>query len=98
MRGLDHERLAARMRLDPLQLEPVLETLARMDWVARLDEVGRVGLPRWVMLVDPEQTPLRDLVAHTLLEPDARLQTFWRHARFEDITLAEVLEEVGSQF
>ena len=42
--GLTLAQLAASQRIDPLQVEPLLELLLRLDWVARLDEDGRPAL------------------------------------------------------
>ena len=38
--GLHTLALARRLRVDPLQLEPVLDQLQDLDWVGRLEEAG----------------------------------------------------------
>ena len=48
--------MAESLRADPLQLEPVIELLAELDWVSRLDEGGDA---RHVLLCDPAVTPAR---------------------------------------
>ena len=58
-RGLALHELAAALGTDPLQIEPVVDALAAMDWVARLDEEGG---QRFVLLADPVTTPARTLV------------------------------------
>ncbi len=63
-RGLSLADLAERLRLDPLQLEPITETLTGLDWLGRLDEDGS---PRVVLLVDPAHTLLAPLVECLLL-------------------------------
>ena len=65
-RGLSLAALAEGLRADPLQLEPVVDLLAAMDWVSRLDEGGS---SRHVLLCDPARTPLAPLVERTLLQP-----------------------------
>ncbi|MFO1277395.1 MAG: hypothetical protein U1F21_15600 [Sphaerotilus natans] len=60
-------RCARALRLDPLQAEPVLEVLQRLDWCALLAEPGE---PRHVLLVDPQVTPLAPLVERLLLADD----------------------------
>ena len=63
MSGVD---LADSLRIDPLQIESVLEALMALDWVGRLDEEGQ---PRYVLLCDPAHTPLAPLVDVLLLAP-----------------------------
>ena len=63
-RGLPLTELGRRLRADPLQLEPLLELLAQIDWVQRLDEGDT---PRLVLLCEPERTLLAPLVHATLL-------------------------------
>jgi membrane protein len=67
-RGLSAATLADALRVDPVQLESVLETLMTLDWVGRLDE----GEGRYVLLINPEETSLGPLVDKLLLAPSAR--------------------------
>lgn len=67
-KGLDVNALAQALRVDSLQLVPVLETLQALDWVGRIDAADPAASePRWVLLVDPASTPLAALVQATLL-------------------------------
>jgi membrane protein len=86
--GLTASQLAEGMRIDPLQTEPILATLAEIDWIGRLDEAGDA---RYVLLCDPEHTPVQPLVARLLMEPVPSLRPFWQRAGFADITLNELL-------
>jgi membrane protein len=86
--GLTLETLAAQLRTDPLQIEPLLETLAELGWVGRLEEPGS---PRHVLLAQPEITRIEPLVDRLLLEPSARVQPFRRKAALAQMTLADVL-------
>lgn len=88
-RGLSLADLAAVLRADPLQLEPVVDLLEDIDWVARLDEGGNARL---VLLCAPENTPLQPLVDHTLLTPSASSAAFRRRAGLEALMLAEALD------
>jgi len=81
--GYSSLRLAQMLRTDPLQIEPVIEVLVALDWVARLDEPELDDGGRFVLLCNPG----REL----LLAPDTWSQDFWRSARLDDITLAEAL-------
>jgi membrane protein len=87
--GLSVEQLAASLRTDPLQIEPVLEALVGLDWVGRLDEAGSV---RHVLLCESASTPAAPLLGALLLQPSAALQSFWSRAGFERLTLADLLK------
>ena len=87
-RGLSLAALGEALRADPLQLEPVVDLLADLDWVQRLDEGGSA---RHVLLCDPATTPLLELMNRTLLAPSATAAGFRRSAGFEKLTLADAL-------
>ena len=86
-RGLALATMAEDLRADPLQLEPVVDMLAQMDWVARLDE-GTAA--RHVLLCDPANTPLAPLVDRTLLHPGQQV-TYLVGQRLRGLTLADAL-------
>ena len=86
--GLGAGELSARLRTDPLQTEPILETLVAINWVGRLDEKAD---PRYVLLCDPATTKARPLVSALLIEPSAPLQGFWQHAGFDSMLLNELI-------
>lgn len=86
--GLSIAELAARLRTEPLLIEPVLDRLVEMDWAARLDEAGAA---RHVLLCEPAATPLAPLVAAFLLDPEAEVGRFWQGAGFQAMSLADVL-------
>jgi len=88
-RGLSGGQLAAALRTDPLQTEPILETLQLFDWVGRLEEPHD---PRFVLLCDPARTPAQPLIAQLLLEPSPASRGLWRRAGFDTITLQELLD------
>jgi membrane protein len=88
-RGLASGELAQRLRTDPLQVEPIVDTLVRLDWAGRLDEGGD---QRVVLLADPATTLAQPLVAELLLDPSPVVRGFWRRASFGELTLAELLE------
>ncbi|MFM7506174.1 MAG: hypothetical protein ACKO3M_06360, partial [Rubrivivax sp.] len=87
-RGLALSTLAESLRTDPLQLEPLLELLARLDWVQCLDEGDQ---PRHVLLVDPAATPLEPLVRETLWQPGDAGSPAFRRGGLASLTLAEAL-------
>ncbi len=88
-RGLTLETLSQQLRVDPLQVESVLEDLLALDWVARLDE-GEVS--RHVLLVDPQTEPVAALVGLLLLAPGHATQAFSARAGLAGMTLADLLD------
>jgi membrane protein len=87
-RGLALHDLAAALATDPLQVEPVVDALAAMDWVARLDEEGA---QRLVLMVDPATTPARVLVNALLLESSAATRAFRERTGLERLMLADLI-------
>jgi membrane protein len=88
VRGLSAEQLSRVLRTDPLQVEPLLDTLVGIDWVGRLEEPGSA---RYVLLCEPSTTPAQPLLAQLLLDPATSLQGFWQRARFDQLTLADIV-------
>lgn len=88
-RGASAGQLAEALRTDPLQTEPILQTLARFDWVGHLDEPRD---PRFVLLCDPSRTPAQPLLAQLLLEPSPASRGLWHRAGFDTMTVQELLD------
>jgi membrane protein len=86
--GLTGIDLAGSLRIDPLQIESVLEALMDLDWVGRLDEDGQ---PRYVLLCDPAHTPLGPLVNVLLLAPIDALAVARTRLGIDAIQLSDVL-------
>jgi membrane protein len=87
-RGRSLADIAARLHMDPLQLEPQLEALVMLDWVGRLEEGGA---QRLVLLVDPQQTLAGPLLDTVLLARRPATEPLWQAAALERITLAQLL-------
>ena len=87
-KGLGNSDLAEVLRTDPLQTDPILESLVALDWVGRLEEEGDA---RFVLLCDPAHTPVEPLVALLLLQPTPTLRAFWQRAGFAEMTLQDAL-------
>lgn len=87
-RGMSLDDLARDLRVDPLQIEPLLDSLVRLDWVGRLEEEGS---QRYVLLCDPRATRAQPLIAELLLEPSPLLRGFWKRTAMGDVMLDEVL-------
>jgi len=86
--GLSLIALAQALRVDPLQLEPLMELLIELGWIGRLDEAGS---PRWVLLCEPVNTLIAPLVDQTLLAPAAVTAGFRHGAGVDRLSLADVL-------
>ena len=71
--------------MDALQLEPSLDALLALDWLGRLQEEEAAqpsqSEPRYVLLADPQTTPLAPL----------SLETLWGRANLDRLSLADVL-------
>ena len=88
-RGLGSGQMSQVLRTDPLQIEPLIDTLVAFDWVGCLDEANA---PRYVLLCDPALTPAQPLLSQFLLEPSAAARGLWQRAGFDVMTLQELLE------
>ncbi len=97
-KGLRLSELARRLRVDALQLEPVLEALQALDWVGQVsdptpDGGGASSLVelRYVLLADAQSTPLAPLLQRLLLERTASVDPLWQRARLGGVMLGDVL-------
>ncbi len=92
--GLTHLRLASALRVDPLQLSPILDQLLALDWVGRLEEDGA---QRLVLLCAPEHTPAEPLISAFLAGRQGLLANLWRQGQWSALTLQQLLvTEAGS--
>ncbi len=90
-RGLTMEQLCALLRVDALQLEPVLETLSQLDWSGQLREELAGEAARNILLADPETTPLAPLLNALLLRHDDATQNLWNNANWSRLKLRDAL-------
>lgn len=86
--GRSQMALARTLGVDPLRLEPVVDTLVELDWIGRLEEGGA---QRLVLLCDPGRTPAAPLIDRLLLQPSAETQAFRLQAGVESVSLEELL-------
>jgi len=87
-RGRSADALAQALRVDPLQLEPVLDGLIALDWVGLLEEGG---LARYVLLCEPASTRAEPMLSQLLLDDGIVAASFRRQARFDELSLRDVL-------
>lgn len=89
--GLSHLGLAGALRVDPLQLAPILDKLLAMDWIGRLEEQGA---QRLVLLCAPERTPAEPLIAAFLAQRQGLLGNLWTQGQWSRLTLDQLLGSV----
>ena len=87
--GLTLAQMTARLHVDPLQIEALMDTLLQLGWVARLDEDAE---RRHVLLCEPATTPAGPLIDLLLLSPDPRTQAFRERSGLARMTLAELID------
>lgn len=83
--------LAASLRVDLLQLEPVLQALLSLNWIGQLADQEGDTEPRYVLLADPDRTVLQPLVSKLLLEPSAATAKLNARAGWANTPLRAVL-------
>lgn len=91
MRGLTIAQLSQMLRVDTLQLEPVLEALSELDWIGLLYEELAGEAARYVLLVNPDTTPLAPLLNQLLLRREETTTNLWETSRWSSITLRQAL-------
>ena len=90
LRGCSASSLAESLQIDVLQLEPVLEVLTSLQWVGQLvEEEG--GESRYILLADPDQTPLEPLMQLLLLDKTESTANLWAQAQWAALKLRQVL-------
>lgn len=96
-KGLRMGQLVAKIRVDALQLEPVLGALTALDWVAQIGdaEASASDVPelRYVLLADPANTRLEPLIERLLLHRTDALAPLWDHAGIGALHLSDLLPE-----
>jgi membrane protein len=89
LRGCEAQALAAELRVDPLELEEVLDALLALDWVGEVAQDPYHPM-RWVLLVEPVRTPAQPLVEKMLLAPAGHSVAVLQ--RCQGMTLGELLK------
>jgi len=90
-KGLTMQQLAQLLRVDALQLEPVLETLSELDWIGLLDEEFKGEAARYVMLANPDATTLAPLLDTLLLRREESTHNLWEKGRWPLLNLRDAL-------
>lgn len=88
--GLTAAQLAELLQVDALQLEPVMDALSALDWVQALNQ--ETGAPaRYVLLAEPDATPLEPLLNRLLMERSPSLENIWKNAQIAALKLRDAL-------
>ena len=90
-KGLTMAQLSLLLRTDALQLEPVLEALAELDWIGLLAQEWADEAARYVLLADPDTTPLAPLLNTLLLRQEDSTRNLWQNGRWIAMKLREAL-------
>ena len=90
-KGISIEHLSFLLRVDQLQLEPVLETLIELDWAGQLQEDRANASARLVLLVDPDQTLLAPLFDALLLRQEPSTENLWQNGHWPMLRLRDAL-------
>ena len=89
--GVSASGLAETLQVDVLQLEPVLETLVALDWVGQLNDGQGDDESRYLLLAEPDDTPLEPLMQQLLLDKASSTENLWKNARWPNISLRDAL-------
>ncbi|MEJ7930830.1 YihY family inner membrane protein [Ramlibacter sp. AN1015] len=90
-RGLNMAELTLQLQVTDLQLEPVLETLLALDWIARLDEPEHSHDGRFILLADVQSTALEPLMRQLLLPSTEATERLWRSGRLSSVYLRDAI-------
>jgi len=90
LHGSSSSSLAYVLRIDVLQLEPVLEVLTGLGWVGQLAEDDE-GESHYILLADPDKTLLEPLLQQLLLDKTDSTLPLWTAAQLPDLKLRQVL-------
>ena len=89
--GLSAEGLSQELRLDLLEVTAVLNALRELDWVGCLRDGGGSESSRYVLLIDPEHTPVGPLAHRLLLLREAASEPIWLASGLDGLPLAPLL-------
>ena len=89
-RGCGATALAQALQVDVLQIEPALEALVALQWIGQLVQERDLE-SRYILLADPDQTPLEPLIQQLLLNKTDATLPLWAAAGWSDIKLRQAL-------
>ncbi len=90
-KGLTIDDLSIALQVDAGQLEPVLETLAALDWVGQIDELVPNTPSRHVLLVNPDQALIAPLMERLLLARVDSTEIIYKNGLLPSSTISSLL-------
>ncbi|MEG0148055.1 MAG: YihY family inner membrane protein [Comamonas sp.] len=95
-KGLYLRQLSKRLRIEASQILPVLQALAKLDWVGAVQPAHALASlestePRYVLLIDPQATRVEPLVEALLLQPSQAVEPLWQRAQLSELTVAQLI-------
>ena len=90
-KGRTVTELAAAAQVSHLGIEAALEPLLKLDWVARIDPAAGQTEPRYVLLADPDSTPMAPLLQDLLLRREASTEGLWSGSQWARLRLRDML-------
>ena len=85
------DELSKALRVNDLQLERALQTLLSLDWVGKLEEKEGQSDGRYLLLINPNQTPIAPLAEKLLLARNEHTENLWKNRQLSACLLSEVL-------
>ncbi|TAG35404.1 MAG: YihY family inner membrane protein [Polaromonas sp.] len=89
-RGCGATALAQALQVEVLQIEPALEALVALQWIGQLVQEQDLE-SRYILLANPDQTPLEPLLQLLLLGKTDSTRPLWTHAKWDTLSLRQVL-------
>ena len=91
-KGKTLEALCLSLRADLQQVEPIIERLVGIDWVAQINEERGASMDaRFVLLIDPDKTHAAQFLSHFLLSRNAMTDSVWKLANWEAVYLRALI-------
>ncbi len=91
-KGQTISQMCIFLQTESPRLEPVLEALTDIDWIAQLQEGGAGHAEsRYVLLVDPETVTIEPLLAALLLPKTKITENLWKKERWPTVSLRDAL-------
>jgi membrane protein len=97
LKGLSSAALAARMKVDLLELGKPLDVLSGLDWIGHLEMQDKAEDSRWVLLGETAAMPLVELERRLLLTDSPSLQAYARARMGHSLPVADVLGSTGGK-
>jgi membrane protein len=97
LKGLSSAALAARMKVDLLELGKPLDVLSGLDWIGHLEMQDKAEDSRWVLLGETAAMPLVELERRLLLTDAPSLQAYARARMGHSLPVADVLGSTGGK-